>query len=128
MDSIHSLLSAESEHKIVFRVDETLTGIFKTAYEMDKENHTAHEWNLICPKFQYLGEPAELTKIFLISDYWKDKVRELNVQGKTVIEVIQTILTFYSHATYRRLIGDHLYFEGFLFDEQLNGFKIILGS
>jgi hypothetical protein len=80
------------------------------------------------PKVQTaLTKPSNLTKVLLISDYWKDKHRLLDFTGTTVKEAIDKIITFYKHKTYRRLVGDHTFFEGFYKDSDDN-MIISLGS
>jgi hypothetical protein len=75
-----------------------------------------------------LRHPSGLTNVLLCSNYWKQKYRLLDFTGTTVEDAIKKILTFYRHKTFRRLIGDHIFFEGFTIDDD-NGLAIInLGS
>lgn len=73
-----------------------------------------------------LNEPSELTFVLLCSDWWKQKYRELDFINTTNRQAIHKILTFYKHKTIRRLVGDHIFFEGF---DTVNDMTIIsLGS
>lgn len=60
-----------------------------------------------------LNQPSGLTRVLLISNWWEHKTRLLDFTGTTNEEAIKKILTFYKHKTYRRLVGDHIFFEGF---------------
>ena len=65
-----------------------------------------------------LNQPSNMTRVVLISSYSvhdasKHKYRLLDFTGTTVEQAIRKILTFYRHKTYRRLIGDHMFFERF---------------
>jgi hypothetical protein len=64
-------------------------------------------------QYVLLNLPSELTYVLLCSDWWKQKYRELNFTNTTNKQAIEKILTFYKHKTFRRLIGDHIFFEGF---------------
>jgi hypothetical protein len=61
-----------------------------------------------------LDTPSQLREVNLCSNWEKQSYRTLNFEGTTVREAIQKILTFYSHNTHRRLIGDHICFAGLL--------------
>jgi hypothetical protein len=71
-----------------------------------------------------LDKPSGLTQVLLCSNYWDKKYRQVDFTGTTNEEAIKKILTFYKHKTYRRLVGDHTFFEGIDGDEN----KISLGS
>lgn len=74
-----------------------------------------------------LSHPSELTKVLLCSNWWKQKYKFIDFTGTSNKEAIEKILKFYKHKTFRRLIGDHIFFEGFLKDS--DGYEIIqLGS
>lgn len=73
-----------------------------------------------------LGNPSGLGQVLLCSDYWGNKYRLLDFTGTTNEEAIRKILRFYKHKTYRRLVGDHTFFEGFYTDGEFQ--KISLGS
>ena len=71
-----------------------------------------------------LDKPSGLTQVLLCSNWWDKKYRQVDFTGTTNEEAIKKILVFYKHKTYRRLVGDHTFFEGF--DGAEN--KIHLGS
>ena len=75
---------------------------------------------------QWLGEPSGLGQVALCRDWWGDKWRLVDFTGTTNEEAIKKILTFYKHKTYRRGVGDHLFFEGFYERESI--IAIRLGS
>ena len=58
-----------------------------------------------------LDKPSGLTQVILCSN-WGKKYRKVDFTGTTNEEAIKKILTFYKHKTYRRLIGDHIFFGG----------------
>jgi hypothetical protein len=60
-----------------------------------------------------LNQPSNLKMVSLISDYWNRKNRRIDLTGTTVEEAIKKILEFYTDDKHRRLIGDHVFFEGF---------------
>ncbi len=70
-----------------------------------------------------LDQPSGLTNVLLISDIQKGKCRLLDFTDTTIEQAINKILTFYKHKTYRRLIGDHIFFEGFI--ETEDGYNLI---
>jgi len=88
-----------------------------------------YEFNVLMENsFSDLPNPEEtmnLTKIRLISSWLPRRERLLDVTGLNAKEVFQKILRFYKHKTFRRCIGDHIFFEGFNSDEIP---CIILGS
>jgi hypothetical protein len=62
----------------------------------------------------FLSDPSGLGDVLLTSDWWNDKERLVSFKGTTVEQAIEKILTFYRHKTYRRGVGDHIFFEGFI--------------
>ena len=75
-----------------------------------------------------LSLPSELTDVLLCSNWWEQKYRIINFRGTSNKEAIEKILVFYRHKTFRRLIGDHIFFEGFRKDSDSNLDVIELGS
>jgi hypothetical protein len=75
---------------------------------------------------ELLKKPSNLTDVLLISDYWGKKYRLVDFTGTTNEEAIKKILTFYKHKTYRRGVGDHIFFEGFYIKD--GKAEIVLGS
>lgn len=74
-----------------------------------------------------LNEPSNLTGVLLCSNWREQKYRLVDFTGTTIGQAIEKILVFYKHKTYRRMIGDHTFFEGFEMTEE--GYaKIWLGS
>ena len=73
-----------------------------------------------------LDKPSGLTQVLLCSNYWDKKYRQVDFTGTTNEEAIKKILRFYKHKTYRRLVGDHTFFEGIGTRGEDN--KISLGS
>jgi len=71
-----------------------------------------------------LGKPSGLTQVLLCSNWWDKKYRQVDFTGTTNEEAIKKILTFYKHKTYRRGVGDRIFFEGFYGEDN----KISLGS
>jgi hypothetical protein len=60
-----------------------------------------------------LNQPSGLGEVLLRTDYFGGKCRRLDFTGTTNEEAIKKILTFYKHKTFRRMVGDHIFFEGF---------------
>jgi hypothetical protein len=75
---------------------------------------------------QLLHHPSYLNFVLLCNNWWKQTYRLLNFTGTTNEEAIKKILVFYKHKTFRRLIGDHIFFEGFNITS--NGVILNLGS
>jgi len=74
-----------------------------------------------------LKKPSGLGEVLLRTDYFGGKCRRLDFTGTTNEEAIKKILTFYKHKTFRRMVGDHIFFEGFT--RKANGDVVIcLGS
>jgi hypothetical protein len=65
---------------------------------------------------QFLGDDCGLANIELPSEWAMPFTRHrmLHVIGDTNYRLIERILTFYKHKTFRRKIGDHRFFEGFV--------------
>ena len=57
-----------------------------------------------------INQPSNMTHVCLTYGH---KFKYLDFTGTTVLDAIKKILTFYNHATHRRMTGDHIYFEGF---------------
>ncbi len=70
-----------------------------------------------------MDQQSGLTNVLLISNYEKIKYRLLDFTGTTNEQAIKKILTFYKHKTYRRLIDNHIFFEGFHQTE--DGYSVI---
>jgi hypothetical protein len=62
-----------------------------------------------------LNEPCNMEYILLCSNRWKQIYRVLNVKDLTNRQVCKKIYTFYKHKTYRRLMGDHIWLEGWFY-------------
>jgi hypothetical protein len=60
---------------------------------------------------EMLNKSSGLTDVLLMTSY--NRFRRVDFTGTTNEQAIKKILTFYKHKTYRRLVGDHIYFEGF---------------
>ena len=62
-----------------------------------------------------LMKPSGLGKVLIMSCWNGDssKYRLLDFTGTTNYEAIEKVLRFYKHKTYRRCIGDHIFFQGF---------------
>jgi hypothetical protein len=67
-----------------------------------------------------LNERCKMEFIILCSNWWKQTFRVLNVNGFTNREVCNKIYTFYKHKTYRNLMGDHIWLEGWFVAEPDN--------
>jgi hypothetical protein len=74
-----------------------------------------------------LDAPSGLTDVLLLSNWFKQKHRLLDFTGTTNKEAIEKILKFYTHKTYRRCVGDHLFYEG-IFHTDDGKVVICLGS
>lgn len=61
---------------------------------------------------QVLDEPCNMGYILLCSNYYRDTYRTLNVRGLTNREVCEKVYTFYKHKTIRKMMGDHIWLEG----------------
>ncbi len=59
-----------------------------------------------------LSLPSGLSNVLLCSNINTMVNRVLDFEGTTNEEAIKKILTFYSHRTFRRMIGDHIQFSG----------------
>ena len=77
---------------------------------------------------ELLSMPSELNRVLLCSNWWKKHYRLLDFSGTTNEEAIKKMLTFYKHKTFRRLVGDHLFFEGFRLTPDGNEHIVLLGS
>jgi hypothetical protein len=77
-----------------------------------------------------LAEPAGLTGVLLRKSNRLFSImlyRRIDVTGLTVFEVLQRLVKFYSNKTFRRLLGDNHFFEGF--EENDDGFtRSVMGS
>ena len=71
-----------------------------------------------------LDEAAGLGDILLVTDYWKYRCELVDFTEFTVREAIEQILMFYENKKYRRLIGDHVFFEGFNLNSNNNDFYV----
>ena len=78
------------------------------------------QWWDECPEYNdmrtKLDEPSNLTKVDIPRRHFvcplDIRYSTLDFTGTTVRQAIQKILTFYTHKTYRKEIGDHIFFEG----------------
>ncbi len=61
-----------------------------------------------------LNQPSNLENVLLCSNWDKQTYRTLDFRRTTNEEAIKKILIFYKHKTFRRLIGNHIFFEGFI--------------
>ena len=59
-----------------------------------------------------LGSPCNMDYILLCTNWAKQTYRRLDVRGLTNRQVCNKISIFYLHKTYRRLMGDHRWIEG----------------
>jgi hypothetical protein len=59
-----------------------------------------------------LNSPCNMEYILLCSNWAKQIYRVFNVKELTNREVCNVIYRFYKHKTYRRLMGDHVWIEG----------------
>jgi hypothetical protein len=63
-----------------------------------------------------LDEPSGLEHVLLEKRHFcvplDIRFRVLDFTGTSVRQAIQKILTFYTHKTFRKEIGDHIYFDG----------------
>jgi hypothetical protein len=59
-----------------------------------------------------LSQPSDLTNAHLCSNWNKQSYRTVDFTNTSVEEAIRKILTFYKHKTYRRLIGQRIFFNG----------------
>jgi len=68
------------------------------------------------PLRKRLDEPSGLSLILIPTRIYMVpldiRYRVLDFTGTTVKQAFQKILTFYKHKTYRREVGDHIFFEG----------------
>ena len=77
----------------------------------------------------FLKDPSGLGHVLLTSDWWKDEERLVSFKGTNVEQAIDKILRFYRHKTYRRGVGDHIFFEGFIQHSKKSKFLVaFLGS
>lgn len=60
-----------------------------------------------------LNEPAGLTQVRLLTDWWHQEYEVLDFTGKTKRDAIVRILAFYENERNRNGIGDHIFYEGF---------------
>ena len=59
-----------------------------------------------------LNEPCNMDYILLCSNWAKQTYRAINVKDFTNREVCERVYAFYEHKTHRRLMGDHIFLEG----------------
>jgi hypothetical protein len=60
-----------------------------------------------------LSEPSGLNDVLMCSNWNQQTYRCIDFAGTTNEEAIKKILIFYSHGTYRRLIGNRTTYNGF---------------
>jgi hypothetical protein len=78
---------------------------------------------------KHLKEPSGLGHVLLMSDWWNDKWRVVSFKDTTVEQAIDKIIRYYRHKTYRRGVGDHIFFEGFSYGDKNKDFlRLRLGS
>jgi hypothetical protein len=76
-----------------------------------------------------LNQPAGLKNLKLCIDWWGQKYRILNVEGLSNRAVCHKIYAFYNHKTYRRMMGDHRWIEGWFIETDEKGvYKTGYGS
>ena len=80
------------------------------------------------PDWWDANAPSGLGQILLCSNWWDGKYRKVDFTGTTNKEAVEKVLKFYKHKTYRRLVGDHIFFEGVYFNEKLGEDVAFLGS
>ena len=72
------------------------------------------------------NEPSGLAQVRLLTHWWNQEYEVLDFTGKTKLEAIISILSFYEDENFRVGIGDHVFYEGF---ETMDGVSTIcLGS
>jgi hypothetical protein len=91
---------------VVSTYEEVINSINEPVDEYDEE------------MFLPLDEPSGMGKVLLCSD-WPYKFRLVDFSNTTNRQAIKKILTFYKHKTYRRGIGDHIFFEGFMIGDNV---------
>lgn len=64
-----------------------------------------------------MNEPSGLTYVLLYSNYRDRKTRILNFTGTSIEQAIRGILSFYKHRTFRRLLGENVYCNTFLYND-----------
>ena len=62
---------------------------------------------------ELLPKQSGLNYVRLMINWYNPKYQVLDLTGTSNEEVIRIILHFYKHKTRRRLVGDHIFFEGF---------------
>ena len=88
--------------------DITITG---SLYE-DIALHIDHHKTPLEEIENKLNEPCNMKFILLCCHWQKHKSRVFNVENLTNRQVCEKVYTFYKHKTYRRLMGDHIWLEG----------------
>lgn len=90
--------------------------------------------NLICDEITVdevidkLNEPCNMDYILLCSNWGKQTYRVLDVKDLSNKQVCNKVYDFYKHKTYRRLMGDHIWLEGWFqpIPDEPNVFKPVL--
>ena len=77
-----------------------------------------------------LNSPCNMEYILLCSNWNKQTYRRLDVRGLTNAEVCNKISVFYTHKTYRRLMGEHVWIDGWFvpLPDEPNVFKPLMYS
>ena len=91
-------------------------------------NHIYFEKRPITEIEDVLDEPCNMDYIILCSNWEKQTYRRLDVRGLTNADVCKKVYAFYKHKTYRRLMGDHIFLEGWFhpLSDEPNVFKPLL--
>jgi hypothetical protein len=75
-----------------------------------------------------LNKDCNMDYIILCSNWEKQTYRRLDVRGLSNAEVCKKVYVFYKHKTYRRLMGDHIFLEGWFIPlpDEPNVFKPLM--
>ena len=94
----------------------------------DKCNHIYFEKRPITEIEDVLDEPCNMDYIILCSNWEKQTYRRLDVRGLSNADVCKKVYAFYKHKTYRRLMGDHIFLEGWFhpLPDEPNVFKPLM--
>ena len=75
-----------------------------------------------------LNKDCKMDYILLCSNYNKQTYKVIDVRGLSNAEVCEKVYAFYKHKTYRRLMGNHIWLEGWFhpLPDEPNVFKPLM--
>ncbi len=94
----------------------------------DKMSHIYFDKCPITEIEDVLNDDCNMDYILLCSNWNKQTYKRLDVRGLSNRDVCNKVYSFYKHKTYRRLMGDHIFLEGWFhpLPDEPNVFKPLM--